>query len=145
MMFFEVLFDFLRSRDIIVRNHYARMKDISQISTGYFHSLFRNYKGEIFACGYNNYGECVLGHFNSPQITPSLILNAPSNIVHFVCGYHQNLFLDSEGNVFSVGNNHYGSLGLGHNINQNILSKIINIPPIQTISCVTSSCYLIDF
>ena len=119
--------------------------NISKISTGTLHSLFQNDKGEIFACGYNKRGECGLGHFNSPQIKPSLILNAPSNIVQFVCGYCQSLFLDSEGNVFSAGDNEYGSLGLGHNRNQNVLSKIGNIPPIQTISCVNSSCYLIDF
>ena len=89
-------------------------------------------------------GECGLGHFNSFQITPSLVLNVPDNIVHFVCGCNHNLFLDSEGNVFSVGNNYYGSLGLGDNTNLNILSKIGNIPPIKTISCVSASCYLID-
>ena len=38
-----------------------------------------------------------------------------------------------------------GSLGIGHNSNQNVLSKIPNIPLIQTISCVNASCYLIDF
>ena len=119
--------------------------NISKISAGWDHSLFQNVKGEIKACGFNEEGECGLGHFNSPQITPSLIPNAPSNIVHFVCGYHQNLFLDSEGNVFSVGDNAHGSLGLGHNRNQNVLNKILNIPPIQTISCVRESCYLIDF
>ena len=118
--------------------------NISKISTGIYHSLFQNNKGEIFACGCNNRGACGLGHFNNPQITPSLILNAPENIVQFVCGYTHSLFLDSEGNVFSVGENHYGSLGLGHNRNQNILSKLLNIPPIQTI-CVGSSSYLIDF
>ena len=85
------------------------------------------------------------GHFDSPQIEPNLILNAPSNIVQFVGGYDQSLFLDSEGNVYSVGDNYYGSLGLGHNANQNVLSKIPNIPPIQTISCGYLSCYLIDF
>ena len=74
-----------------------------------------------------------------------LILNLPSNIVDFVCGSHQNLFLDSEGNVYSVGDNYYGSLGLGHNRNQNVLNKILNIPPIKIISCVGASCYLIDF
>ena len=119
--------------------------DISKISTGSSHSLFQNDKEEIFACGYNQLGQCGLGHFNNPQITPSLILNAPSNIVHFVCGYHQSLFLDSEGNVFSVGDNGYGSLGLGHNTKQNVLNKIFNIPPIRIISCVFASCYLIDF
>ena len=86
-----------------------------------------------------------IGHFDSPQITPSLILTAPSNIVQFVCGYHSSLFLDSDGNVFSVGDNAYGELGLGHNTNQNVLNKIVNIPPIRTISCVFASCYLIDF
>ena len=119
--------------------------NISKISTGSLHSLFQNVKGEFFACGKNASGECGLGHFDSPQITPSLVLNVPSNIVHFICGYDINLFLDSEGNVFSCGDNSYGSLGLGHNRNQNVLNKIPNIPPIKIISCVNVSCYLIDF
>ena len=119
--------------------------DISKTSTGCNHSLFQNTKGEIFACGHNGAGQCGLGHFNSPQITPSLIPNLPSNIVHFVCANNQNLFLDSEGIVYSVGNNFFGELGLGHNTNQNVLNKIPNIPPIKTISCVFASSYLIDF
>ena len=119
--------------------------NISKISAGYYYSLFQNNKGEIFSCGNNQYGQCGLGHFNDTQITPSLIPNAPSNIIQFVCGAFQNLFLDSEGNVFSVGGNEYGSLGLGHNTNQNELNKIPNIPPIKIISLVMSSSYLIDF
>ena len=82
-----------------------------------------------------------MGHFN-PQITPTLIPNVPSNIVHFVCGSNHNLFLDAEGNVFSVGTNYSGELGLGHNKNKNVLKKN---PSIKIISCVRSSCYLIDF
>ena len=119
--------------------------NISKVSVGYFHSLFEDNNGEIFSCGSNRKGQCGLGHFNSPQITPSLILNTPSNIVQFVCGGNHSLFLDSEGNVFSVGNNEQGQLGLGHNTNQNELNKIPNIPPIQVISCVNASCYLVDF
>ena len=119
--------------------------NISTVSAGRNHSLFQNNKGEIFACGNNYYGACGLGHFNSPQITPSLILNLPENIVQFVCGSNHCLFLNSEGNVFSVGNNEEGQLGLGHNTNQNELNKIPNIPPIKIISCVNASCYLVDF
>ena len=119
--------------------------NISKISAGWNYSLFQNNKGEIFSCGYNGEGMCGLGHFNDPQITPSLIPNTPSNIVEFVCGCSQNLFLDSEGNVYSVGDNYFGQLGLGHNTNQNELNKIPNIPPIKTISCAGASCYLIDF
>ena len=119
--------------------------NISKISAGRSHSLFQNKKGEIFACGYNMSGECGLGHVNSPQITPSLIPNLPSIIVHFVCGSFQNLFLDSEGNVLTTGGNYFGSLGLGHNSAQHVLNKIPNIPPIKVISCVNSSSFLIDF
>ena len=119
--------------------------NISKISSGSFHSLFQNDKGEIFSCGYNQYGECGLGHNNHPQIAPSLILNLPSNIVQFVCACDHNLFLDLEGNVYSFGFNGFGSLGLGHDTDQNVLNKIVNILPIQTISSVGASCYLIDF
>ena len=122
--------------------------NISKISSGYYLSLFQNNKGEIFACGDNQDGACGLGyfgHFKCPQITPSLIQNLPSNIVHFVCGGFQSLFLDSEGNVFSVGDNNYGSLGLGHRSNENVLQKIPNIPPIKIISFVCASSFLIDF
>ena len=119
--------------------------DVSKISAGSYHSLFQNDKGEIFSCGCNCSGECGLGYYSESQITPSLILNLPANIIQFVCGYHFSLFLDSEGCVFSVGHNAYGTLGLGHEIKQNVLNKIPFIPPIKTISCVHSSCYLIDF
>ena len=68
--------------------------NISKISAGWYHSLFQNNKGEISSCGYNQWGACGLGHFNHPQIKPSLILNLPSNIVQFFCGAHQSLFLD---------------------------------------------------
>ena len=117
--------------------------NISKTSAGVRHSLFQNDKGEIFACGYNPYGQCGLEHFDDYQITPSIIPNLPPNIIQFVCGGFHSLFLDSEGNVFSVGRN--GQLGLGHNTKQNELNKIPNIPPIKIISCVYSSCYLIDF
>ena len=119
--------------------------NISKISAGWNHSLFQNNKGEIFSCGYNEQGQCGLGHFNSPQITPSLIPNVPSNIVQIFCGPGHSLFLDSEGNLFSVGYNKYGELGLGHNTHQNELNKIPNIPPIKIISCANASCYLVDF
>ena len=63
-----------------------------------------------------------------------------------VCGSCHNLFLDSEGNVFSVWDNFYGQLGLGHNdTHQNELNKIPNIPLVKIISCAYSSSYLIDF
>ena len=106
--------------------------------------MFQNSKGEIFGCGQNGSGELGLGHYNSPQIQVSPILNVPENIVHFYCGRNQSYFLDCEGNVYSVGNNYYGQLGLGHKEDQNTLNKIPDIPPIQSISSTQKSCYLLD-
>ena len=136
--------------DQTTRFQKTSFSNISKISASYNHSLFQNDKGEIFACGANKWGQCGLGHFNHPQITPSLIPNVPSNIVQFVCGNYHSLFLDSEGNVFCVGDNFFGQLGLAHKTNQNdtsqnVLNKISNIPPIKIISCGFSSSYLIDF
>ena len=119
--------------------------NISKTAAGFYHSLFQNINGEIFACGNNGAGQCGLGHFDHSQITPSLILNVPENIVQFYCGSYHNLFLDLEGNVYSVGYNVQGQLGLGHNTNQNVLNKISNIPLIKIISCKVSNSYLIDF
>ena len=135
----------LGNKESQVKPQKTSFSNILKISSGFYHSLFQNHKGEIFSCGYNYCGECGLGHNNQPQITPTLILNAPPNIIQFDCGVNHSLFLDSEGNVYSVGSNLAGELGLGHNTYQNELNKIPNIPPIKTISCVTSSCYLIDF
>ena len=135
----------LENKEEQLKPRQTSFSNILKISAGTCHSLFQNNKGEIFACGYNKYGECGLGHFKKYQIAPSLILNAPENIVQFVCGNSESLFLDSGGNVYSVGNNYSGQLGLGHNTNQNVLNKIPNIPPIKIISCGNGSCYLIDF
>ena len=135
----------LGNRENQMKPQKTSFSNISKTSAGKHHSLFQNNKGEIFACGHNLNGACGLGNFNPYHITPSLILNLPPNIIHFVCGYGHNLFLDAEGIVYSVGNHFFGSLGLGHNTNQNVLTKIPNIPPIQTISCTHASSYLIDF
>ena len=117
--------------------------NISKVSAGYYHSLFQNNKG-IYACGYNSNGELGVGNFQN-QKTPRLILNQPQNIVQFCCGYKHSLFLDMKGNVYSVGKNKYGQLGLGHFNNTKVLNRVLNIQPIRTISCVGSSSYLIDF
>ena len=84
-------FSKLPQREGCLKPHRTLFSNISKISTGYCYSLFQNNTGEIFACGFNQWGQCGLGHFNSPQLTPSLILNAPENIFQFVCGYRQSL------------------------------------------------------
>ena len=116
-----------------------------KIAAGGFHSLFQNNKGEIYGCGMNSYGQLGIGCINICQIFIRMIKNQPQNIIYFCCGTFNSLFLDEDGNVFSVGYNMVGSLGLGHNKHEDLLAQIPGIPPIQNISCSGSSCYLLDF
>ena len=121
----------------------TQFSDVTKISAGLYYSFFQTNIGDIYACGSNSHGQLGLGHFNSPKIEPCLIIQA-RDIVEFCAARNHSLFLDIEGNVYSVGLNTFGSLGIGHNTDQNILQKIINIPPIKIISCVDHSSYLVD-
>ena len=117
--------------------------EITQIAAGSEYSLFQNENGEIYGCGNNGNGQLALGH-NRHQIKPCLINQKP-NIIQFSCGEKHSLFLDIDGNVFVCGFNHFGSLGLSFNYyNVDFMKQILNIPPIQKISCTTnfSSCLL---
>lgn len=121
----------------------TKFSQICRISAGHNVSLFQNDMGEIFGCGLNSYGQLGLGHFNSPQIKVCKIPNLPENIIDF-CGVFHTLFLDGDGNVFSVGYNTNGALGIGTNSHESTIKKIDNIPPIVAISAIRDSSYLID-
>ena len=123
----------------------TKFSNISNISASSYHSMFRNDNGEIFGCGANRFGQLGLGHNNSPQIEVCQISYQPPNIIQFCSGKNNSLFLDADGNVFSVGYNNKGSLGIGNRTDQNVVTQISNIPPIRSISCSGHSCYLIDF
>ena len=118
--------------------------NILRVSAGNVHSFFQDINGEIFGCGYNNHGTLGLGN-NDIQIEPSRLPIHSLNIIQFCCGNAHALFLDSEGNVFSVGYNNHGELGLGHNIECNVLNQIQNIPSIRIINSTAFSSYLVDF
>ena len=121
----------------------TQFSNIVRIAAGGTHSLFQNDKEDIYGCGSTNSGQ--LGIYSTlPQIEAIKLENQPPNIIQFCSGYDHSLFLDSEGNVYSIGSNKYGNLGLGDTENRNIFTQIPNIPPIQTISCVGHSSFLID-
>ena len=122
----------------------TQYSDIEKISAGSYFSFFQNFDKEIFGCGDNRNGNVGLGHNNSPQIEPQILLNQPPNIIQFSSGSFHCLFLDCEGIVFGVGFNLFGNLGLGDNSCRNQLVEIQNIPKITSVFCSTNSSYLLD-
>ena len=75
-----------------------------------------------------------LGHNNEVSL-PTPIPNLPKINMISCGGYYtvcvDDLFLDCEGNVYSVGQNFFGELGLAHKINQNILNKYQTYHPLK--------------
>ena len=143
----------------------TKFSNVKKISTGAFHSFFQNNIGEIYGCGANSYGQLGIENtYGTSQIKVCLI-PLPHNIIQISCGYFHSLFLDSDGNVYSVGYNMEGCLGLGHTKKTTTITKIqhgciqdtgiwswvlknsktkIDLPPIEYISAFGHSSCLID-
>ena len=125
--------------------HPTPFSNVTSISTGCYNSLFQINGEKIYGCGRNLYGELGIGN-SATQIKAVCIPNQPKNIIQFCCGLEHTLFLNSEGDVFGAGNNHYGSVGVGKKQRTHkVLIQIPDIPKIETISCTGRSSFLIDF
>lgn len=86
------------------------------LSTGLAHSVFLMSDGSIRVTGMNTYGQLALGHReaqHSPQEVPYNFMG--SKVKHVSCGGAHTLVCSAEGDLFSVGSNSCGQLGIGHN------------------------------
>ena len=137
-----------REKTLVERYSFSKTQysNVTRISTGFQFSMLQNDSEEIFSCGINIKGELGLGD-NTFHGKAQKIPDLPLDIIHFCCGKNHSLFLDINGNVFSVGDNTSGNLGIGdlECRYKSTLQKIPNIPPIADISCTGSSSFLIDY
>ena len=129
-----------------IKPQQTSFSNILKVFAGFCHSMFQNEKEEIYSCG-NNLNRELGWEISKANEKYQIyqIFKQPPNIVQFCCGFHHSLFLDDEGNVFGVGINYYGCIGIGNFDEISELIQIQNIPPIQTILCSGYSSYLIDF
>lgn len=91
-------------------------KIIVQISCGYYHTMLLDSNGYVYGVGFNFYGQLGDGS-NVNKLTPVAVSTSGvlyrKNIVQISTGYQYSMFLDSEGNVYGVGNNNVGQIGDG--------------------------------
>ena len=112
---------------------------IDKIAAGY-HSMFLDLEGNVWVCGWNNYGELGLKHTQTVY-EPTRVADLPA-IVDISAGYLHSLFLDVDGKVWSSGLNSSGQLGREDKLKS--LETIEGIPPINAIEGAEYSSYFID-
>lgn len=79
------------------------------------------------------------GLFKIPTKVPNL-----QNITQICCGNYHVLALSQTNEVYALGDNRHGQLGITDQLNANFPTKIENLPPIQSISCGGFHSLIID-
>jgi len=78
----------------------------------------------LYSCGRNNFGQLGMGDNIKRHVFTEVPINTDfiSVSISPTCNY--TVAIDTEGNLWSTGNNEYGQLGLGDKIMRNIFTKI---------------------
>jgi E3 ubiquitin-protein ligase HERC4 len=114
---------------------------VTKVSCGGTFTLFLTEENNIFACGWNSYGQLGLNSnvtsvYTVQQVkTPVELLR--QKIKEIVCGACHTVFLTENDEAWAVGWNTYGQLGIGTLANQHqpIRVNINNYSPIQKVVC----------
>jgi alpha-tubulin suppressor-like RCC1 family protein len=88
-------------------------KNITTIVAGRSHSFAIDSDGKVYASGANSYGQLGFGDmWQRNGFTEVTSLNG-KNIIAISAGEHHSIAVDSDGKVYTAGDNDYGQLGLG--------------------------------
>lgn len=88
------------------------LSGITKISGGGDFSIFLKNNGTVWSTGDNGFGQLGDGTMVNYRAIPVQVDNV-SGIIEISAGFRHNLFLKSDGTVWSVGYNDYGQLGDG--------------------------------
>ena len=108
-------------------------KKIRQVICGGYHSFIIKESGELFAFGYNKYGQLGLSD-NEDRNIPTLLMQ-DNTIRQIVCGAYHSFILKESGKLFAFGYNYHGQLGLGDMRNRNISTLLTKDKKIRQVIC----------
>ena len=90
------------------------------VACGEDHTLAINANGELWAWGWNDYGQLGLGH-TTTKYTPQRVGTA-TNWVSVACGGNHTMAINSNREIWTCGLNTHGQLGTGDTVSKNILT-----------------------
>ena len=97
---------------------------INQIFAGEGHTILLTEDSQLFATGWNNFGQCAIPNAGENILTfhkinlPPLQSQNALKIIYFSSGQNHNIMLTESGELFVSGFNKYGQLGTGDNSNK---------------------------
>ena len=127
---YDELIDILKNEDI-------NPCKIKQIAGGYGHTMILMKSGELWSCGYNNYGQLGLGS-TTTQRTFTYCLK---NVEFVACGYNFTFVIKTDGTLWSCGRNNKGQLGLGNTTDINYFKQVTS--DVKFVSCGYDFTYII--
>ena len=107
-------------------------QEITSIYSGYSYTIFANVNKEVYAIGYNNYGQLSTG--NATTYYDYVQILEDQEIDKVSTGYDHTVFLTSDNKVFASGRNNYGKIGNKTTTDTNI-SVETTINNIKDINC----------
>jgi len=117
---------------------------VTQIAGGAYHSLVATSGGQVYAFGYNRYGDLASPTNNGtskPNPTPTLVTLPGQNgrVTQLAGGSSDSLVVTSSGQLYAFGYNSHGELGTTTNnssFNANPTPTLVPLPPGTTIDSV---------
>jgi alpha-tubulin suppressor-like RCC1 family protein len=106
----------------------------------YYHCLFLNSEGQVFSLGDNRVGQLGLGDNESRKVPTQIEASEIGRILAIATGSWFSLLLNSEGQVFSFGNNEYGNLGL-ETEDEQLTPTLIEAPDLGRIVAIAAGSF----
>ena len=94
--------------------------NVSYIHSGTGHSMFITNNNKVYSCGYNGYGQLGIGNFGETTELQHIKSLDNINIKKIVSGENHTLFLSEDGDVYALGANHQGQLGIKTKTGENV-------------------------
>ena len=128
--------------DTINRTRLTRVEDllgqpVVSVMSGNEHTFVLLRHGEALACGYNDHGQCGVGHSARVPVFSRVLSPEQLDAVYAANGCEHALLVSRKKELWVCGFNSRGQLGLGHTISRSvpILLRPLRSRRVKTVAC----------